>query len=354
MAQARPRGYTLLELMVVVGMASILGTTFCSVMYYQVLTYMERLDEVDAHQSARAAFNVVRRAIQGARYGMAQNINAKGVPGIGRCGATSGTGSQGNCTAQDGNSDRMRVIGIVPDRNFIGAPSYPSAGPCDGTGAPTDATRINVTQDPNFPFAATPLPQLLVIGGNCSDGNAAGNDVLIYGSDAGAANGCSHRYNFTFLEPASGLACPTGYASSFGFGTGRVSDFYIYPDSLNPNARNLMVRSDPRVPLSAGDVVAFNVQRFNVTYQIDTTTPPDRRADVSCADPRSAADGGSCNLTDSQGNLLTTQQNYNRIVGVLVSLQVQSNTYRANLPGSTNGYRTWTYTSTFSLRNNGI
>lgn len=357
MGRSLGRGYTLLELMIVVAVSSILGTTFCTVMYYQVLTYMERLDEVDAHQSARASFNVIRRYVQGARYGMAQNANARGVVGIGRCMTSAGSGSTSTCTAQDGNNDRMRIMGIVPDLNFVGTSAFSSPGPCSAATSPVDVTRINVAQSANYVFATSPA-QLLGIGGNCLDTNyAAGNDLLVYAGDSGSANGCTDRYTFGFWEGATQLACPTGYAKGFAFGAASVADFYVAPDSLNSNNTNLMLRTDPRVAqgstvITNNNVVAYNVTTFNVTYLIDTTSPPDRGYDLRCRDPRATADGGSC--IDPTGTLTTSQQIYNRIVGVEVTLAIRSNTFRPNLPGSVDGYRTWTYTSQFSLRNSAL
>jgi prepilin-type N-terminal cleavage/methylation domain-containing protein len=343
------RGFTLIELLLVVGIASIVGATFFSVMVAETNAYMARLDEIDAHQNARAAVNVVRRYVRNARWGFAEDVTAKGTVPIGKCYSdTVPTGSQMNChfLASDPNNDRLRVVYVANDSETVTTSTAPSTGPCSGLGL-ADLTRINVAQNPVTPFTAN---QLLAIGGMCNDGTS-GSDVLVMTSDAGAGNGCTHRYGFTLLEGLLTSCLTAGWKPGFTFGRAVVADFYIMTVSGTPQ---LMLRTDPRTALASGNVVAYNVEQLLVTYGIDTSNPTDRAVDVWCADPRISANGGTCNLTDSQGNALDQQQNYNRIVAVTVTVKVRTDMQRTSLPGSTDGYRHYTYSATIALRNNSI
>lgn len=356
------RGYTLIELMIVVGVGGILATTFGSVMYFQVLTYMQRLDETDAHQSVRGAFNAIRHSAQGARYGFGQNPNASGSVGVGRCVQNSGWATQGMCTdADNGRFDRLRLVSIVNDQYFTGSSAYSSAGPCSSTSSTTDPNHINLATAPAFINASASVAY--AIGGNCLDPNAgAATDLIKLGSAQSGTNGCNYAGNFIRLEDGlPNLSCPTGYAKGFAFGVANIRDYFVTQDTTNPNNYNLMLRTQPYSDLkqtSAQQVLVYNVASFKVAYLIDYTTPPDHRADniaAPCTDPRTTADGGTCPNVDSAGNTLTTQQLYNRIVGIQVTLGVRTATQRRNLvgPTSANGYRTWTYMSQFSIRNNG-
>ncbi|HET6343435.1 MAG TPA: PilW family protein, partial [Myxococcota bacterium] len=209
-----------------------------------------------------------------------------------------------------------------------------------------DLTRIGVAQHPVTAFTTG---QLLAIGGTCTDGTS-GSDVLVMTSDAGAGNGCTHRYGFTLLEGLQ-TSCPlTGWKPGFTFGRAVVADFYIMTVGGTPQ---LMLRTDPRTALASGNVVAYNVEQLLVTYGIDTSNPTDRAVDVWCADPRVSTNGGTCNLTDSQGAAISQQGNYNRIVAVTVTVKVRTDMKRT-LTGSADGYRHYTYSTTIALRNNSI
>jgi prepilin-type N-terminal cleavage/methylation domain-containing protein len=340
------RGFTLIELLLVVGIASIVGATFFSVMYMQSLSYLERLDEVDAHQNARAAVNVIRRYVRNAGWGFGSSMSANGTVTIGKCYSdTVPTASQMNCHAltSDPNNDRLRVAYIVNDSETVSTSSYSSPGPCNGLTLPIDLLHINVAQNPVTPFTNS---QLLGIGGTCLDGSSA-SDILVFTSDAGASSGCTHRYGYSLLEGAV-LSCPTGYQSGYVFGRAVVADFYVMTVGGTPQ---LMLRTDPRTALANGQVVAYDVEQLNVTYGIDTSNPTDRTADVWCADPRTTANGGTCSNTDTTGAAITQQGNYDRIVAVTITVKIRTDMKRTNLPGSADGYRHYTYSTTIALRN---
>ena len=374
------RGFTLIELLLVVGISSILGTTFFSVMYLQNSAYLTRLDEVDAHQDARASLNVMRRYIHGARWGI--DPNAIGEVPIGVCYNTSTpTTTQTNCNnlATDNGADRLRVIAMNDEPETVANNSAASEGPC--TTGSTDTAKISLTnQTVVNPLTANTLA---LVAGNCGTAPAAAASTLIYVlSDAGAANGCNHRYNYTILSGAStlcGTASSSYYAAGFNFGRATVADFYIAPGTTT-TPPELMIRTDPRAPiLSTGatgyqpQIVAFDIEDLQIRYGIDTTTPTDRAVDVWCDDPRttysSGGGTGSCTLSDSTGASLTTAAQLNRIMAVQATVRVRTDNKRPGLqPNPLNpnlivanpvtnpydGYQRWIYTTTVMLRNNPI
>ena len=365
----RQRAFTLIELMVTLGMGATLSAAFFGIVYSQNVTYLERLQEVDAHQNARAALNIVQRYVRQSRYGMAQDGNSIGTPAIGRCYNTSVTSqSQSNCTGVDvvnanNTADRLRAVFMVNDNDFVSSQPNGAQGSCP-TGSYVDSTyiRTNVTPTTN-PFT---FPTVAAIAGSCTlstDQNAgigftAASDVVILTGDSGFGDNCAHRYVFSALEGA-GLSCSAarqGYAPNFSFGHASVADFFI---TLNTtNQPQLMLRLDPTQPISAAYIVAFNVENMQIWYGIDTNTTntgPSTRNVFWCHDPRNVSDGGTCNALRSDGSAFLTNQIYNRIVAVKVTLTVRSDSPDTTWRGAdSDGYRRWVYTTYVDLRNNNI
>jgi hypothetical protein len=200
--------------MVTVGVASIVGATFFSVVYMQSLSYLERLDEYDAHQNARAALNVVRRYVQGDRFGLAQDANAAGVVLVGKCftggSPTTANGACNNVPA-DGGADRLRLVALINDTEFVGNTAYASGNTCD-TNSPDDPTLIHANQAQRNPL----LPGTLAgIGGSCYSptGITAASDVVQITADLPGGS-CAHRYRFTQLESGPAPTATTAASAS--------------------------------------------------------------------------------------------------------------------------------------------
>ena len=365
------RGFTLIELMGALVVGSILGASFFAVMYAQQVLYYQRLEEIDAHQNARAALNLLERYTMQARLGFGANPLAAGTVPVGRCYSDSNSVlSQGNCNGIDGGADRMRITFLNPDTEFSGNAPNASSGACPTSGAQVDGSRISVNVNPVIPFAANTL---MGVGGSCLNPTpsvAAGGDLFTLSGDTGYDSyGCLHRYGFSLLEGGTSLTCSSGYAPNFGFGRAIVADFFIQTTAGQPN---LMLRTDPRTTLAKAFVVAYGVEDFQVSYGIDLGATPDRAVDLWCDDPRTSADGGAgacAAARDSSNVSLTTAQVYSRIIAVQLILRVRSamsrpqnqpallepNAILANPVANVNdGYRRWIYRATVALRNNNL
>ena len=370
---AGSRGFTLIELMSTLVIGSVLSVSFFGVMYAQQVLFYQRLEQVDAHQNARAAINLIERYILQARSGLGASVAAAGHVPIGRCyNDTNSLISQGNCNNLPSGSgpDRLRVSYIIQDSDFVGNATYNSSGTCPTSGGLVDASLININVNPVTPLVANTL---MAVGGNCVSPTAtavAGSDIITLTGDRGFDSyGCLHRYTYSLLEGGS-PACSTGYAPNFGFGRAVVADFFIGNDAAG--APQLMLRTDPRLPLSQAYVVAYGVEDLQVKYGIDLTSPPDRAVDIYCDDPRNSSDGGAglcANLSDSQSNSLSSTQVYNRIIAVQFALRLRGSMSRPqNYPtpldplalldnpvlNVNDGYRRWIYRATVALRNNNL
>ena len=365
---SRQGGFTLIELMLAVAISSIVGVTFFGVMYMQTMNYVQRLDELDAHSNARAALNVMRRYVRNARWGMVSGSNGVGTVGIGKCFLdASPSQSNGSCNnlVTDSGADRLRVVYIVNDTEYVGSQKFGSANNCSSNVLDT-ATQVHVNQNPVRAFAPGTI---LGLGGNCAGSSTPASDIMVYTSDSGSGAGCAHRYGYTMLEGAS-LSCTAGYDVGFNFGRAVVADFYIYKDAQG--RPQLMMRTDPTKAPSAGFVVAYDVEDLQVRYGIDTTYPSDRTVDVWCDDPRISSDGGSGLCDTKQNNTGTaygTLDNYNRIIAAQITLRVRTDNPRPNLntfpldgnflvanpvANVNDGYQRWIYSTTIALRNDNI
>ncbi|HET6344078.1 MAG TPA: PilW family protein [Myxococcota bacterium] len=354
------RGATLIELMISLSVGLVLTSSVVGIMYGQSMGFIQRQDEVDAHQNARVALNVMGRYIRQARWGLASDVAVQGPAPLGMCYSTVGTVlPQGQCNDVDTVNgikvDRLRAISILNDSEYVNGTGYGSAADCNST-SPVDTSVVHVNQNPAMPFASGALA---AISGACFSpvgGVTSAFDLVSITSDAGFGDSCLHRYRFSRLDGSgSALSCVNGYDSAFSFGRAVVADLYIASDAAaNPR---LMLRLDPRTPLGGSGtyVVAFGVENLQVSYGIDASQPPDRVPDNSpwCDDPRSLADGGTCNLLDPQaGSPYTTAQLYNRIVAVKLQVGVRTDAKRPVVVGSSDGRKHWTYSKVISLRNN--
>ena len=377
------RGFTLVELMVTLLVGLTISTTFFSVLYVQNFSYIQRLDEVDAHQNARAAINVMRRYVRQAGWGLAEDPNAPSgasyTVGIGKCFDDANVKlSKATCNnlASDLGADRLRIVYIVRDPEFTGDRPYGAGDHCSTFVTTPDAGSLMAHTDV---VQTTPLAvgQLAAIGGACvnkATGYSSAGDAVVITGNSGANYGCPTRYTFSRLDGGTAPGCPGGYAKGFAFGRAVVADFFIKRDATTNNPV-LMMRSDPTDASQAGGIpVAFDIEDMQVSYVIDTSANFSRAQTQECDDPRTA---GGCNLNDTDGNPLRTEQLYSRIIAVKISLRARTNAgmvnradplardamYRLFNMGSQSqtknpvvnlkdGYGRWIYETTISLRNN--
>ena len=324
-------GFTLLELMLTLGVGSLLGAATYGIMFMQTTSFLDRMDEFDLHHNGRAAMSVVRRLLQQTGYGMGQHPEAQGVSAIGQCmlrgDAPLLASNACNRVASDGGADRLRSLSVAADAYTSRYSQTPSNQQCDlsGTG-PLNV--INTQQAVPLPLSTT---RLLAIGGDCEGGDVtAASDLLTLRRDT-PGNGCLHRYEV--VDASSGaatLSCPQGYSPNFTFGYANLADLFIR--SMSDGTPCLMLAQDPT---AAPQVVAFNVEDLQVRYGINLTMPASASADTWCDDPRPASAGGTCPAQSvPPGTVFDASDLRNRIVAVRVALRLRSDRARAGRAAS--------------------
>ncbi len=369
MRGARSRGFTLLEIVTTLAMASAIASSIFGIVYIQTRTFLERVEDNDAHQNGRAAISVLRQALQNARFGMGTDPEAAGVVGVGACYMTGNhwqfSGACNNLTSDFG-ADRLRIVSAVPNDQFVNDNVYDSGSNCaDGEDDTPSLLHVGSTR-PGFASG-----DWVILGGGCAGSSdpTTANDLLRITGDSPGAN-CPHRYGY--IHPLTGvtsLSCGLGYTAPFALGRAQIHDFFLA--RLADGTPCLMFRQST-IPTQAPQVVAFNVEDLQVRYGIDLTDPVDGRADVWCSDPRSNNEvSGGCpsGRLPSGGAPYTSTQMYNRIVAVQVAVRVRSDVARPErapakldptwlvdnpIADPSDGYQRSLYVTTVALRNSSL
>ena len=384
----RARGFTLIELMVTLGISSIVGAGVIAASVWQVRSQVGRLAETDARGQAQTVIAAIAEAASFCGYGFGHANDAVGVAATGVCLGTNAynpgwgyAAYQPRCARLDtgGKSDRLRLSYVDPAMYCHLSPAAPTAGPCNGDASAPDPSLLHVAQ----PGIGRDTAQTsfgaginTFLGGRCQGGGtpSAGTDLIGFDSAAtGPQRGCHEirAFNRGTLDggPNAGMSCPRGYAAGYTQGVAEMREFYSDVDPVSKLPRLMMAG------LMWGQypaVVAVGVTRFEVRYGFDTSEQRDGRVHpcASCVDdpfstflggPRSwcrevraPGEGGACVLRDSNGVLLTTKQLQQRVVAIHVSFDLVGLAQTkavTKVTGIAPGSKTYTFNRTFQLPN---
>lgn len=387
-ANTRARGFTLVELMVTLGISSIVGAGVIAASVWQVRSQVGRLAESDARGQAQTIIAAIAEAASFCGYGFGHANDAVGVAATGVC---LGAGDyqpgwgyapyQTRCAKLDinGKNDRLRFSYVDPGMYCYLSPTAPTAGPCNGDVSAPNPALLHVAEpgvQRNTGQTTFGAGINTFLGGRCQGGGSpsAATDLIGFDTDAtGPQNGCHEVRAFRrgTLDGGSnvGTSCPQGYAPGYTQGVAEMREFYSDVDPISKLPRLMMAG------LAWGQnpaVVAVGVTRFEVRYAFDTSEQRNGRLRpcASCVDdpfanfpggPRSwcrevraPADGGACVLRDETGLALTTTQLQQRVVAIHVSFELvglaQTKAVTA-VKGVLPGTRTWTFERLFQLPN---
>lgn len=366
-------GFTLIELMLTMALGLLVASAVAIISFTQTTYSLQRLDELEAQRNAMVAIDTLKQILLKTRYSMTGSVAMQGTVAVGRCyNDANPVVSQGSCNnlPQNFGADRLRLVYLVPDNELVQNLPYGNAVACQqGVASPftiSDLSKIEVVQTVTNTMTAGTIAAL---SGACADGSGYASDILQLTSDGGSYFNCNHTYAFTLLEGGPVTTCSSGYGPFFSFGRAQIVDFYLQQDSYNPNINNLMIKVDPTLPLSQGYVAAYGVEDMQVTYYIDTSATADGYWDTTADDPRIPADGGNGPTVNDQGDALTSNENYNRIVAIEVVLRITTQVPRtSNLPSvldanallqnpianSYDHYKRWIYRVFVGLRNTNL
>lgn len=382
------RGFTLIELMVTLGISGIVGAGVVAASLWQVRNQVGRMAELDARVQAQTVIAAIAEAASLAGYGFAHAHDAVGVASTGVC---LGTGDYApgtlhgryrpDCAKRDngGNNDRLRFSYADPGQYAYLSPSAPTAGPCNGDGSPPDPGRLHLAERGtavNTGQGSYGRGTSTFLGGRCQGAGppSAATDLIGFSSDStGPKNGCYEVRDFSRGDldggPSVGMSCPNGYAPGFTQGVAEIREFFSDVDPATRLPRLMMAA------LAWGQwpsVVAVGVTRFEVRYGFDTSDSRDGRLHACpsctedplgtdlggprawCREVRSTTDGGDCALRDGGGALLSTQQLQQRVIALHVTFDLVAppqSRATTGLLGLAPGAKTWTFTRLFQLPN---
>lgn len=289
------RGFSLVELMVTLFVASVVGAAIVRSVVLQQENYMMQLANTEAQQNARAALSILQSYLRRVGWGIAAGADS-GLVFIGQCsnGATPDT-----CNAVDVGSDRIRIIngkfGSSVFANFW-QPGYSMfrIGPKPGTDI----------------WGNIPSGTKVVVSGTCKcppdcDGSGQplkATDIITIGNDIPDGQ-WFHKYQYT-----GSLSCNYDDATDGAFAPAEITDFRI--DRTQPLPRLMMH------PNGAGGVtteveVASNIDDLQISYGLDTTSPTDQIVDIWC---------NSVQIADCATGLGTTRANQSRIIAARVAV----------------------------------
>lgn len=402
--RSQQRGFTLIELMVTLAVASIIIGIITRVVFVQQRSFMDQIAIAETQQNARASISLLKLYARKAGWGMTGDTAANGEVPLGACYSDADkTTQQLNCDRVDldadskkdvpNGSDRLRVVAIdsrtgaaVKGGGFVATPRDSPVGTVQ-VGLQNDPVLGSGIPSSYYEGLGQPLADdtLGLVSGPCIGGGGFGADLLTL--QGAFANGDVY-YEYSYLNllgTGSALTCALGYRDTFTFGRAVVADFWIdrTTDLEHPILR---LRTDPRDPLDGASSypVAYDIDDLQIQYLLDTTCPdcslpntPDHVWDEVCDDitPTVAMTDGGCDPTKgavTQG--LTARQRLARVVGVRIAIVARTRNYNPKLDyadnsintrlggpltvqnhtyvGRDDGYRRWIYRATVALRNN--
>lgn len=350
--KASSRGYTLIELILVLGLLGIVLTTIGLMVRQGYQLHYVQLDRLEAHQNGRTALEFIKRSLREAAWGGSNGLNHRGTIVVGGCFDDALADSK-LCNNVDDGSDRIRIYrGLAEPHVFRQAHNSKAGGLGIAVGPISSSD----------PMAAVSLSgKLGLISGKCSGMSGIfGTSAVIITGDSGGG-GFHHRFSVNpFGGGSAQLACPAGF-TDFRFGRAQAIDFFI---DRSDEARGpvLKIRYDGGLgsdePESASFEVAGGIENLQIQYGIDSSEPADNIADQWCNDPFAVL--GECNLGFGEEESLA------RVIAARVELVARNVTQRTSMMGDLDraieiqdseisdlddGYQRYIYRATVALRN---
>ena len=361
------RGFSLVELMVALGVGAVVMTTFAGTMISQQRNAYMQLEATEAQQNARAVINILQRYIRAAGTSFTASPTIMGAIAIGGCFTPQSNPaalvpeSKNGCdnaidvgdTTNTYRSDRIRIAYANPDgMNHAAASANFSSGG-------TISVVMSPAATPGHPWAGT-APFMALISGTCSGDSNMYNDLF---QVTAKTTGNPVQYTLAVATGFTTQLCSTRTYSigsgGYRFAQAQVTDFYI-DRSLGVTEPRLMVNFLPNRGMGQAQVVAYDIDDVQFRYGIDSlpnVALGDGIADIWCDDP--SATGSTCNTG------LSDRVNQARIVAVHMAVVARTRTARPDQPASSsmtnfnhtiNGdnYKRWVFYTTVALRNNSI
>ena len=399
----REKGFTLVELMLTVGLGGIVAGAIVGTMVTQQQGYQTALEFSEAQQNIRAALDVINYYARQAGRGFAvagngtgsSVVTLAGSPFIGTCysgSSHSGSGlgaAQDNCDNIDTDVDRLRIAFADASKIYDDA-AYDlaiddSAGEikicCDESGSElchgsTSVGALHASTE--TVSSASPIYGL--ISGTCSDGSLA-NDLVLLTSSSDCSSLSSGYNTYTYNSDLSGATTSTTLTCSYSAGAFRLSraeviDFFIdkTTDSLHPT---LNMNRQSAAGSDNVQIVAYDIEDIQFQYGLDTSSTPDGilgdgGTPVWCDDLYTTSDSVGDDDCAGLGVLGSTAAYQQRVIALRTAVIVRTRHQRSRLmkhnvsvfDGATyplesennirGNYRRWIFRSTIGLRNNAL
>ena len=354
MTQQAPKskGYTLIELILVLGLLGIVLTTIGLMVRQGYQLHYVQLDRLEAHQNGRIALEFLKSSLREAAWGGSNGLNHRGTIVVGGCFDDALADSK-VCNNVDEGSDRIRLYrGLAEPHVFRQAHNSKDGG-------------LGIAVGPigsSDPMAAVSLTgQLGLVSGKCSGMSGIfGTSAVVISGDSGGG-GFHHRFSVTpFGGGSAQLACPAGF-TDFRFGRAQVVDFFV-DRSDESRGPVLKIRYDggrgEEDPASSGFEIAGGIENLQIQYGIDSSEPADNIADQWCNDPFAVL--GECDLGFGE------EENLARVIAARVEIVARNVIQRTSMIGdldqtieiqdstiadTDDGYQRYIYRATIALRN---
>jgi len=401
--RAQEKGFTLVELMLTVGLGSIIAGAVVGTMVTQQQGYQTALDFTEAQQNVRAALDVINHYARQAGRGFAvagngtgsSAVTLSGSPFIGTCysgSSHSGSGlggAQDNCDNIDADVDRLRIAFADASKIYDDA-AYDlsiddSAGEikicCDGSGSELchDSTSVGALHASTETVSSS-SPIYGLISGTCSDGSLA-NDLVLLTSASNCSNLTSGYNTYGYNSDLSGATTSSTLTCTYSSGAFRLSraevvDFFVdkTTDSLHPT---LNMNRQSAAGSSHAQIIAYDIEDIQFQYGLDTSSSPngilgDGGTPVWCDDLYTTSDSVGDDDCAGLGVLSSTAAYRQRVIALRMAVIVRTRHQRSRLmkhnvrvlDGATyplssennvrGNYRRWIFRSTVGLRNNAL
>ncbi|MDP7039220.1 MAG: PilW family protein [Myxococcota bacterium] len=401
--RAQEKGFTLVELMLTVGLGSIVAGAIVGTMVTQQQGYQTALEFTEAQQNVRAALDVINYYARQAGRGFvvagngtgSSAVTLAGSPFIGNCflgKSHSGKGlgaAQDNCDNIDTDVDRLRIAYADADRIYDDA-AYDLAIDtaegtiqicCNGSGSELchDSTSVGALHSSSETISSS-APVYGLISGTCSDGNLA-NDLVLLTKVSNCSNLTSGYNAYVYNSDLSGQSSSTTLSCTYATGAFKLSraevvDFFVdkTTDSLHPT---LKMNRQSAVGESSAQIIAYDVEDIQFQYGIDTSKNPDGilgdgGTPIWCDDLYITADSVGDDDCAGLGTFGTTLAYQQRAIALRLAVIVRTRHQRSRLmkhdvsayDGATyplssennvrGHYRRWIFRSTIGLRNNAL